>query len=159
MKGKNTMNIEDIRINHKYIDNKGTIHIAKAINGCNNPYIVNENDENIPVAILSPYTKEPYLSTDEFGHTSLCIDINQGTFIANIDTTEECGYNALYASFRPKNMEQDHPSGIDLFAMRDDPVNKISDKDIRILSWSDIYKENPELDYTVYRKDMESAWT
>ena len=156
------MRIEDIRINHKFVAPDGTVHEAKAVGngimGYDGEIVIDENGNAHAVSDVEPFRGEPYLKTDKYGHTSFCVDSPQGTYAADIDTRDKCGYNRTYLSFIERPSEEEQEEQIFEFCVLGDARNDdgtVSDDAVRLMAFTDVIDDEPTVNTTYTLRELD----
>lgn len=153
------MKIQDIRIGQTFYDNNGVKHIISDIHGVTQikddktiytgTIKTTEGKEYMPEDIR-PIDGQPYFETDDYGNTSICLKTKAGIFVGSPDDGTHLG---MYVSIKLDNESELK----DIAAIRDTPESSLDDKDIELLVFDNVFKEDPTSSQIIFHDDIKAS--
>lgn len=149
------MKIEELRISQKFLYKNQLYKII----GLPNPAVTAVHIESQQIIMLSPddiqpMPEQPYLHIDSFNNLSLCLQVGNYIYTADVDT--DADYKAMYLGISEKDNMENHA---DLSRMR----NTDKPDTIELHAWTHAPEDMPEHigtisipDYLIYNEEEEN---
>lgn len=154
------MKIQDIRIGQTFYDNNGVKHTVADIHSTSHvkegktvyagTIRTADGREYLPEDIR-PVDGQPYLETDDCGNTSICLKTKAGIFVGSPDNGTHLG---MYICVKLDNESELR----DIAAIRDTPIGGLDDKDIELLIFDDVFKEDPTTSEIIFHDDIKASF-
>lgn len=139
------MKIEELRIHQQFLDEHNIVQSIAEIH--ENGTVIDTWGTKYKAENIQPMKDQPYITIDNFGHISLCLQSENNTLMADVDTIKDCGYNAMYIVLRPNNAD----GTIDIAALKESTTG---DKNLEIKVWGNSFSEDPSETLTLYHEDI-----
>lgn len=153
------MKIQELRIGQKFKDDKNKIHTIAELK------TIPDKDGNLtcsaaittegitfPPDKIKPMDEQPYLSIDNYGNTSFCVNTKAGVVMAEADFGTHTG---MYMMIKPNSSDG---TTIDIAAIRDTPINGESDEDMELLVFDNINSEDPTQTPILFASDFKAHY-
>lgn len=149
------MKIEELRISQKFLYKNQLYKII----GLPNPTVTAVHIESQQIIMLSPediqpMPEQPYLHIDSFNNLSLCLQVGNYIYTADVDT--DADYKAMYLGISEKDNMENHA---DLSRMR----NTNKPDTVELHAWTHAPEDMPEHigtisipDYLIYKDEEEN---
>lgn len=152
------MKIQELRISQKFLY-KNQLYEITGLTTIPNPAVTAVHVESQQIMTLSPdgiqpMPEQPYLNIDSFNNLSLCLQVGNYIYTADVDT--DADYKAMYLGISEKDNMENHA---DLLRMRSTKDQNMTE----LHAWTRAPEAMPEYvgtisipDYLIYKNEEEN---